>query len=81
MLADCVNTSSTVTLVHTAQKWRLLSGLYGRCASMYEMSTDSNSLKLVKGKPERLPDQDRDVCLTSLNRKAGGVGTWAKCYK
>ena len=69
MSAVCVNTSSSTILVHTIQNRGLLSELCGRCTSIYEMSRDSNSLKLVKEKPEWLLYCHRAVCLTSLNRK------------
>lgn len=69
MSAVCVNTSSSIILVHTIQNRGLLSDLCGMCTSIYEIGTDSNSLKLVKEKPERLPYCHRAVCLISLNRK------------
>lgn len=52
----------------------------GRYISMYEMSTDSNSLKLVKKKLNGFAVAIGLCALPHLTEKqGGGVGTWAQC--
>lgn len=46
------------------------------CTSIYEISRESNSLKLVKGKPEWLPYCHRAVCVPYLAEQKNEVVGW-----